>query len=136
LMRGLPAETEQQAAERDTALQRKIASGLRFAAAWPAHEHATQVLYNVSEDQLSRNDVSGAVATAGLLVNRQPPPPADMLRYGWATIANGEFDLGRYQVAEYAYSTLITLPGLSEIGRASCRERVANAEVAVRCNEQ
>ncbi len=125
LMGGLPTDTEQQAAARDAWLQRKIASGLRFAAAWPAHEQAAQVLYNVSEDQLSRNDVTGAVATAGLLVNRQPPPPADMLRYGWATIANGEFDLGRYEVAEYAYSTLIGLPGLSATERTTYQERLA-----------
>lgn len=103
----------------------KIASGLRFAATWPTHAQATTVLVSVSEDQLALGDVAGAVATAGLLVNRTPAPAAEQLRYGWATIANGEFDLGRYPVAEYAYSTLLAQPGLGAQERTTYQERLA-----------
>lgn len=119
----LPPETTAEIT--DQLRQEKIASGLRFAATWPTHEQTTTVLFSVSEDQLAKGDVAGAVATAGLLVNRAPPPADHLLRYGWATIANGEFDLGRYAVAEYAYSTLLAQPGSNATERAAYQEQLA-----------
>ncbi|WP_111656917.1 tetratricopeptide repeat protein [Isoalcanivorax indicus] len=121
----LPAADEAQQAQRDELLGHKIDSGLRFARTFPTHERVPMVLRSVSEDQLAAGDLEGAVRTAGLLVNLTPPPDDALLRYGWATIANGEFDLGRHDVAEYAYSTLLTLPGLSTEDRVTYRERLA-----------
>ena len=116
---------EQAMAVRQDLQQRKVRSGLLFASTFPAHERVPQVLYSTTEDQLASGDVQGAVRTAGILVNRQPPPDDAMLRYGWTTIANGEFDLGQYDVAEYAYNTLLALPGLSDTERGRYREQLA-----------
>ncbi|MBZ2187518.1 tetratricopeptide repeat protein [Alcanivorax sp. JB21] len=118
------ASTEAQAAQ-DDLRQRKIRSGLLFASTFATHERVPQVLYSLTEDQLASGDTRGAVRTAGILVNRQPQPDDAMLRYGWATIANGEFDLGRHDVAEYAYSTLLALPGLSDAEQGRYREQLA-----------
>ena len=87
--------------------QQKIASAQKFGQHFPQHAQAINVLQNTAEDQLALGDVEGAVKTAGILVTREPAPEPEMLRYGWATIANGEFDLGRFKVAEMAYSTLL-----------------------------
>lgn len=119
------SDDAEQQAERDALIARKIDSGLRFASTFPSHERVPMVLRSTSEDQLSAGDLEGAVRTAGLLVNLTPPPDDSLLRYGWSTIANGEFDLGRHDVAEYAYSTLLTLPGLSGAERTTYSERLA-----------
>lgn len=112
---------EQRASLRDE----KITSGLKFAANYPEHEKVPQVLYNISEDQLARDDVEAAVKTAGMLVNRQPPPKEELLVYGWRTIANGEFDMGRYKVAEFAYQKLLGYASVKTEDRRKYKEQLA-----------
>lgn len=105
-------------------LGRKIGAGLRFARAFPAHEKTPQVLQSTVEDQLARKDIAGAVGTAGMLVSLDPPPAADLLRYGWQTIANGEFDLGRHKVAEMAFGKVLAFD-LTAAERKQYGERLA-----------
>lgn len=104
--------------------ERKVASAQKYVVQYPQHQQVVNVLHDTAEDQLALNDVAGAVTTAGILVNRQPPPSSQMLRYGWATIANGEFDLGRFQVAEVAYTQLLAQP-MPEQARSEYREKLA-----------
>lgn len=106
---------------------RRIASSLRFARAWPQHARVPEVLDSVIDDQLANGDKAGAVETAGLLVHRQPPPPEKMLVRGWATIGNGEFDLGRYRVAEYAYDKVLQFRSLTAQERTLYLDRLAAA---------
>ncbi len=103
---------------------KKIASAQQYGQRYPAHPEVPNVLHDTAEDQLALGDVEGAVKTAGILVNRQPPPSADLLRYGWATIANGEFDLGRFKVAEMAYGKLLDMQMPAE-NRKEYREKLA-----------
>src|SRR5690606_40416976 len=63
--------------------------------------------------------------TAGVLVNRQPPPEEKLLVYGWSTIANGEFDLGRFQVAEFGYKQLLQYPSITAQERSTYQQRLA-----------
>lgn len=102
----------------------KIASSQRFGQTFPQHPEVPNVLKNTAEDQLALGDIPGAVKTAGILVNRQPPPSNALLHYGWATIANGEFDLANYPVAEFAYGKLLALQMPVE-QRAEYREKLA-----------
>lgn len=104
---------------------RRINSSLKFAATYPAHEKVPSVLYNVIEDQLANGDKEAAIRTAGVLVNRQPPPEEKLLVYGWATIANGEFDLGRFKVAEFGYQQLLQYPSVTAAERKTYQERLA-----------
>ncbi|WP_300521218.1 tetratricopeptide repeat protein [Alcanivorax sp.] len=103
---------------------KKIASAQQYGQRFPAHPEVPNVLHDTAEDQLALGDVEGAVKTAGLLVNRQPPPSTELMRYGWATIANGEFDLGRFKVAEMAYGKLLDMQMPAE-QRAEYREKLA-----------
>lgn len=121
----MPEETEEQQQARSAWLDRKIDGSLQFVRTYPAHERAPRVLYNVSEDQLALGRIDDAVSTAGMLVSREPPPSEDLMRYGWQTIANGEFDMARYDVAEFAYNTLLELPGHEDEERQTYRERLA-----------
>lgn len=126
-MNTLPDNTEQQQAAISQWRDRKINSSLKFAARYPAHEKVPSVLYNVTEDQLAQGDVEAAIKTAGVLVNRQPPPEEELLIYGWTTIANGEFDQGRYNIAEFAYSKLLQFPSITRDQRQTFNEQLANS---------
>jgi TolA-binding protein len=106
-------------------LTRKIAAGLKFARTFPAHDKAARVLQSISEDQLAAKDVAGAVSTAGMIVSLNPPAPAELQKYGWITIANGEFDLGRHKVAELAYTKVLAFPDLAPDERKRFQERLA-----------
>jgi len=104
--------------------KKKIASAQQYGQRFPAHPEVPNVLHDTAEDQLALGYVEGAVKTAGILVNRQPPPSAELMRYGWATIANGEFDLGRFKVAEMAYGKLLDMQ-MSPEQRSLYREKLA-----------
>jgi len=103
---------------------RKISSSQKFGQTFPQHPEVPNVLRNTAEDQLALGDIPGAVKTAGILVNRQPSPSNELLRYGWSTIANGEFDLANYPVAEFAYGKLLALQ-MPATDRAEYREKLA-----------
>lgn len=105
-------------------LDQKIKAGLRFAQTFPDHEKSPNVLQSIVEDQLEKKDVAGAIGTAGLLVSLNPQPPTDLLKYGWQTIANGEFDLGRYNVAEFGYGKVLAFE-LKVDERKAYSERLA-----------
>ena len=104
--------------------KKKIASAQQYGQRYTAHPEVPNVLHDTAEEQLALGDVEGAVKTAGILVNRQPPPSAELMRYGWATIANGEFDLGRFKVAEMAYGKLLDMQ-MSPEQRSLYREKLA-----------
>ena len=107
--------------------QKKVASALHYAKQFPNHKQVNPVLHDTAEDQLALGDTQGAVKTAGLLVTRQPAPPAELLLYGWATIANGEFDLGRFQDAEMAYKKVLAMDNLSANKRPDYQEKLATS---------
>ncbi|MFZ5723239.1 MAG: tetratricopeptide repeat protein [Pseudomonadota bacterium] len=112
-------------AEYKQLLAKKIDASLKFARTFPAHPKAAYVLQTVVEDQLARKEIAAAVTTAGMLVSLNPPPPNDLLKYGWQTIANGEFDLGRHKVAEFALGKVLAFPDLTPEERRTYSERLA-----------
>lgn len=124
-IRRMPKDSEQQQAAANEWRGRSINSSMKFAATFPQHEQVPQVLSNVIDDQLARKDMEGAIRTAGMLVSLQPPPPEKLLIYGWSTIANGEFDLGRFKVAEFAYTNVLQYPSLPAKDRTTYQERLA-----------
>lgn len=121
----LPSKTTEDKAQLTEWRSRRINSSMKFGENYPAHEKVPSVLYNVIEDQLANQDKEAAIKTAGILVNRQPPPEEKLLVYSWETIANGEYDLGRYKVAEFGYSQLLTYTSVKPETRLSYQERLA-----------
>lgn len=125
LIEKLPQSTDQEKAELDQWLLKKIDSSLRFAKAYPSHEQVPAVLAQTLDDQLVRKDITGAIATAGHLVSLNPPPKEELQVLGWSTIANGEFDLGRYDAAEFAYGRLLGFSSLTTTERTRHSEQLA-----------
>jgi cellulose synthase operon protein C len=124
-IRALPNTEEEQRKVVDDWRARSITSSMKFAATFPQHEQVPQVLNNVIDDQLARKDIEGAIRTAGMLVSLQPQPPEKLLVFGWSTIADGEFDLGRFKVAEFAYNNVLQYSSLTTQQRTTYSERLA-----------
>lgn len=106
-------------------LAKKIDASMKFARTFPSHAKAPYVLQTVVEDQLARKDVAAAISSAGLLVALNPPAPAELQLYGWQTIGNGEFDMGRHKVAEFAFTKVLAFPELKPEDRKIYNERLA-----------
>lgn len=124
-IRALPKDTEEQQLAVNDWRAHSINSSMKFAATFPEHAQVPHVLSTVIDDQLARKDMEGAIRTAGMLVSLQPPAPEKLQIYGWSTIANGEFDLGRYKVAEFAYNNLLQFQSLTAQERNTYQERLA-----------
>lgn len=104
-------------------LRKTISGNLRFASAFSSHEQVPTILRNTIELQIAADDIEGAIATGRLLSGQEPPD--ELWRFAWRTIANGEFDLGRFNAAEAAYTTLLTSPGHSTADRQRFSEQLA-----------
>lgn len=120
-------ETDEEQKRKDELRQARINSGLKFAAEFPSHEKVPDVLRNTSEQQLANDNIKAAIETAGMLVNRQPQPAEKYLVYGWRTIANGEFDRGRFKVAEFAYDKVLDYPSVQGEDRKKALEQLATS---------
>ncbi len=112
-------------AEYTQLLPKKIDASLKFARTFPAHPKAPYVIQSVVEDQLARKDVPAAISSAGMLVSLKPAAPQELQLYGWQTIANGEFDTGRYNVAEFAFTKVLAFQTLKPDERKTYNERLA-----------
>ncbi len=123
----MPEETEDEQKRKEEVRQARINSGLKFASDFPSHDKVPDVLRNTAEQQLANENVGDAIETAGMLVNREPPPAEQYLVYGWRTIANGEFDQGRYKVAEFAYDKLLEYPSVTGEKRQTALEQLATS---------
>lgn len=123
----IPEETEEEQQPKQQIRKARINSGLMFASEFPEHDKVPQVLRNTAEEQLANDELDAAIQTAGMLVNREPAPAEEFLVYGWRTIANGEFDQGRYKVAEFAYGKLLEYPSVTGEDRQKALEQLATS---------
>lgn len=79
---------------------------LKFAATYPAHPQAGDVLANVAEELFAGGQLERAVQVAGLVVTLQPPATPELERVAWTVLAHAQFDLGRFVDAENSYVRL------------------------------
>lgn len=106
-------------------ITRKHASTVRFAQTFPAFEKTPAILQAMTAEQLERKDIEGALKSAGLLIALNPPAPETMVLEAWMIVGNGEFDLGRPEVAELAYRKVLGFTLLSTKDRPVYQDRLA-----------
>lgn len=106
-------------------ITRKHASTVRFAQTFPAFEKTPAILQAMTAEQLERKDVEGALKSAGLLIALNPPAPEAMVLEAWMIVGNGEFDLGRPDVAELAYRKVLGFSLLTAKDRTLYQDRLA-----------
>ena len=100
----LEAVDESEAA---TVRRAAIDSSLRFADAFPEHEHAPVVLGAAADDLYGMNDFEPALLAAAKLIERYPASDPDLRRAAWTVVAHGSFELSRHAEAEHAYTRVL-----------------------------
>jgi len=89
--------------------QATVASSLRFADTFEAHEQAPTVLGAAADDLYEMKDFNLAIESARKLIDRYPMTETALVRSAWAVIAHSSIDLAEYQDAEHAYMNVLNL---------------------------
>ncbi len=111
---------QQDAVKRDT-----VASSLRFADAFPEHEHAAAVLGAAADDMYEMKDYRAAIQSAQRVVDAYPSAEAAIRRSAWIVVAHGSFELAEYPQAEHAYAQVLLVTPESDESRASFVDNLA-----------
>ena len=89
--------------------QSTVASSLRFADTYPAHEKAVNVLGAAADDLYDMQDYALAIESAHKLIERYPGSDAPLRLSAWAVIAHSSIDIEAYRDAELAYIEVLAL---------------------------
>jgi len=100
----LAAEERRNVVKRDA-----VESSLRFADAFPQHEHAAAVLGAAADDLYEMQDAVRARDAARRVVEGYPAAELGVRRSAWIVVAHSSFDLEEYPVAEQAYGQVLVL---------------------------
>jgi tetratricopeptide (TPR) repeat protein len=103
---------------------RRTESTYKFAKAFPGDKNTSVLLQGLTNDQIERKDLPGAMKTAGITLQLYPPAPASVQKEAWAVIADGEYTLGRPEAAEIAYGKVLAFPDLTPEERRTFQERL------------
>jgi tetratricopeptide (TPR) repeat protein len=94
----------QETVKRDT-----VASSLRFADAFPEHEHAAAILGAAADDMYEMEEYRAAIQSARRLLETYPKADVDIRRSAWTVVAHGSFEIAEYPQAEQAYAQVLSL---------------------------
>jgi len=102
-----------------------VESSLRFADAFPAHEHAAQVLGAAADDLYGMGERDHAREVAQRVVDGYLAANPAIRRAAWTVVAHASFELNDFARAEGAYAETLALTDASEAGRADLVENYA-----------
>jgi TolA-binding protein len=103
---------------------RRAASTHKYAANFPGDKNTASLLQGLTNDQIARKDLAGAMKTANILINLNPPAPTDVQMEAWMVVADGELDLGNLEKAETAYNRVLTFTNMTPEKRRTYQERL------------
>lgn len=103
---------------------RRTASTYKYAEKFPGNTNTPLVLQGLTNDQIAAKDVAGAMKTAGIILQLQPPAPDTIIKESWMVIADGEFDLNRPEAAEFAYNKVLAYNDLTPEQRKTYQGRL------------
>ena len=102
-----------------------VASSLRFAERFPAHEQAATVLGAAADDLYSLQEFSPAIDAAQWLIDRYPESETPLLRSAWLVVANSSIDLSLYQQSESAYMQVLNMTAADDESRPAIVDGLA-----------
>ena len=111
--------------ERDNLRRETVASSVKFADAFPDHEHAAAILGAAADDLYEMKDYPTAVTTAGLVLEKYPKAEAAIRRSAWTVVAHGSFEQAKYPEAETAYTQVLAATPQGDEGRAALVDNLA-----------
>ena len=126
-------EQNKLAARRDT-----VTSSLRFADAFPDHEHAATILGAAADDLYDMKDFAPALSAGRKLIERYPNAAAPVRRSAWLVVAHSSLELADYPNAEQAYGQVLALTAEEDESRPGLVENLAASiyKQGERANEQ
>ncbi|HEY3175413.1 MAG TPA: tetratricopeptide repeat protein [Candidatus Polarisedimenticolia bacterium] len=113
-------EEMREAVKRDT-----VASSLKFADAFPEHEHAAAILGAAADDMYEMKDYPHAITAAQRVVDTYPGADAAIRRSAWIVVAHGSFELADYPRAEHAYTQVLAATPEGDESRAALVDTLA-----------
>ena len=111
---------QQDVVKRDT-----VASSLRFADAFPEHEHAAAVLGAAADDMYEMENYRPAIASAQRVIDTYPGAEVAIRRSAWIVVGHGSFDLAEYPQAENAYTEVLMVTPEGDESRAALVDNFA-----------
>src|SRR6185369_16315696 len=86
--------------QRDAVKKDTVASSLKFADAFPDHEHAAAILGAAADDMYEMKDYAAAVGSAQRVIDNYTHAEGTIRRSAWIVVAHGSFELAQYPQAE------------------------------------
>jgi tetratricopeptide (TPR) repeat protein len=102
-----------------------VASSIRFADAFPEHEHAPKVLGAAADDLYEMKDYGSAIEAARRVIDTYPDAEVAIRRSAWIVVAHGSFDLAEYPEAEHAYAEVLTVTPEEDESRTALVDNLA-----------
>lgn len=112
-------------AQLDDVKRSTIASSLKFADAFPQHEHAAEVLGAAADDMYEMKEYHPAVDAAQRLIDRYPNTDAAIRRSAWLVVAHGSFELAEYPQAEKAFTQVLAVTPNDDKSHAALVDNLA-----------
>jgi tetratricopeptide (TPR) repeat protein len=110
---------------KDVVKRDTVASSLKFADAFPQHEHAAAVLGAAADDLYGMKDYRPAIASAQRVIDSYPGADVAIRRSAWIVVAHASFDLVEYPQAEHAYAQVLAVTPESDESRAALVDNLA-----------
>ena len=104
-----------------------VESSLRFADAFPEHEHAPVVLAAAADDLYDMQQYERALAAGQAVLGRYPDGALPLRRSAWIVVAHSSFDLLDYEAAELAYTSVLGLTSVEDESRQDFVDNLAAA---------
>jgi len=108
------------AVKRDT-----VASSIKFAGAFPDHEHAAAILGAAADDLYEMKDYRPAITIAQRVIDTYPAAAATVRRSAWIVVAHGSFELAEYAQAEHGYTQVLAVTPEGDASRAGLVDNLA-----------
>lgn len=116
-------DTASGVAKQDAWWARRAESTYKYAAHFPGDKNTAPLLQGLTNDQIARKDLAGAMKSASTILQLQPPASDAIQKEAWMVVADGEFDLNRPEAAEFAYSKVLAYQDLTAEQRKKYQER-------------
>jgi cellulose synthase operon protein C len=102
-----------------------VESSLRFAAAFPGHEHAGVVLGAAADDLYEMRQFERAIVAGRTIIAQYADAGAPLQRSAWIVVAHSSFDLELYEDAEQGYVSVLGLTAAEDASRQDFVDNLA-----------
>ena len=115
------------AEDREAVRREAVTSTLRFADAFPEHEHAAVVLGAAVDDLYEMKEFERAIDTGRRVIDDYPQADPAIRRDAWTVVGHASFDTSQYAQAEQAYGQVLEMTPADGESRPALVDNLAAA---------